>query len=82
MTKLRSLYVVGMIALSGAMVTTMLAQTVNLDHRVTANFQNTPLREVLNRVLDESCEYEIYFRKNTYICTEKGPVLKHAVIFH
>ena len=48
MTKLRSLYVVGMIALSGAMVTTMQAQTVNLDHRVTANFQNTPLREVLN----------------------------------
>ena len=88
MTKLKSLCVVGMIAFSGAMATTMQAQTVsrkfnsqplktvlheierqtkmsvivndvNLDHRVTANFKNTPLREVLNRVLDKSCEYEI-----------------------
>ena len=32
---------------------------INLDRRVTANFQKTPLRDVLKQVLGETCEYEI-----------------------
>ena len=37
----------------------VIVNDINLNKRVTAKFNKTPLRDVLNQVLDESCEYEI-----------------------
>lgn len=37
----------------------VIVNDINLNKRVTAKFNKTPLRDVLKQVLDESCEYEI-----------------------